>query len=117
MEDGIRIPALNNGSSFEQRQALDTLQRLGQAQVGDKTMIDTLAPFSAALSAAAERGLSPADAWLAALPEAEQGMASTTDMISRRGRASRLGERSRGIQDAGATSMYYVLRAFGEGLQ
>lgn len=98
-------------------EALATLQRLGQAEVGDKTMIDTLAPFSSALTAAAERGLSPADAWLVALPAAEQGMASTTDMISRRGRASRLGERSRGTQDAGATSMYYVLRAFGEGLQ
>jgi dihydroxyacetone kinase len=34
-------------------------------------------------------------------------------MISRRGRASRLGERSRGVPDAGATSIYYVLRAFG----
>ena len=42
-------------------------------------------------------------------------MRSTTDMVSRRGRASRLGERSRGVQDAGATSIYYVLRAFGEG--
>ena len=37
-------------------QALATLQRLGQAQPGDKTMVDTLAPFSAALNqAAAER--------------------------------------------------------------
>ena len=34
-------------------QALATLQRLGQAQPGDKTMVDTLAPFSAALNQAA----------------------------------------------------------------
>jgi phosphoenolpyruvate---glycerone phosphotransferase subunit DhaL len=34
-------------------------------------------------------------------------------MVSRRGRASRLGERSRGVQDAGATSIYHVLHAFG----
>jgi dihydroxyacetone kinase-like protein len=39
-------------------------------------------------------------------------MQSTTAMVSRRGRASRLGERSRGVQDAGATSIYHVLSAF-----
>lgn len=98
-------------------EALATLQRLGQAHVGDKTMIDTLAPFSAALDAEAAVGKSLPEAWAAALPAAEQGMLSTTEMISRRGRASRLGERSRGAQDAGATSIYHVLRAFGEGLR
>jgi dihydroxyacetone kinase len=96
-------------------QALATLQRLGQAQPGDKTMVDTLAPFSAALTAAAAKGEGTAAAWAAALPAAEEGMQSTVAMVSRRGRASRLGERSRGVQDAGATSIYHVLLAFGEG--
>jgi dihydroxyacetone kinase len=94
-------------------QALSTLQRLGQAQPGDKTMVDTLAPFSAALNDAAARGLGLSDAWAAALPAGAAGMLSTIDMVSRRGRASRLGERSRGVQDAGATSIYHVLHAFG----
>ena len=97
-------------------QALTTLQRLGQAEPGDKTMIDTLAPFSSALTSAAAAGMDLPTAWAAALPAAAAGMQSTVDMISRRGRASRLGERSRGTQDAGATSIYYVLRAFGEGI-
>jgi dihydroxyacetone kinase len=97
--------------------ALDTLQRLGEAQPGDKTMIDTLAPFTAALDAAAARGDDLLAAWAAALPAAEAGMVSTIDMVSKRGRASRLGERSRGVQDAGATSIYHVLRAFGEGIR
>ena len=97
--------------------ALGTLQQLGEAQPGDKTMIDTLAPFSAALDAAAARGDDLVAAWAAALPAAEAGMISTIDMVSKRGRASRLGERSRGVQDAGATSMYVVLKAFGEGLR
>jgi dihydroxyacetone kinase len=110
-DDAMNASAL----SLAMAQALATLQRLGQAQPGDKTMIDTLAPFSAALNEAAASGASITDAWTAALPAAETGMVSTTDMISRRGRASRLGERSRGVQDAGATSIYYVLRAFGEG--
>jgi dihydroxyacetone kinase phosphoprotein-dependent L subunit len=98
-------------------QALATLQRLGQAQPGDKTMIDTLAPFSTALNAAAASGQEISQAWAAALPVAAAGMLSTIDMVSRRGRASRLGERSRGVQDAGATSIYHVLHAFGTGFK
>jgi dihydroxyacetone kinase len=94
--------------------ALATLRRLGQAEPGDKTMVDTLAPFSAALNDAAARNVDTAQAWAAALPAAEAGMRATTDMVSKRGRASRLGERSRGIQDAGATSIYHVLCAFGD---
>jgi dihydroxyacetone kinase len=96
-------------------QALSTLQRLGQAQPGDKTMVDTLAPFCAALTDTASRGLGITDAWAEALPAGAAGMLSTIDMVSRRGRASRLGERSRGVQDAGATSIYHVLHAFGTG--
>ena len=98
-------------------QALETLQRLGQAEPGDKTMIDTLAPFSAALNQAAAQGMAISQAWAAALPAAATGMLSTIDMVSRRGRASRLGERSRGVQDAGATSIYHVLHAFGAGFK
>ena len=79
-------------------------------------MVDTLAPFGQALDEAIAQGHGLAEAWSAALPAAERGMRSTTTMVSKRGRASRLGERSRGHQDAGATSMFYVLRAFGEAL-
>jgi dihydroxyacetone kinase len=98
-------------------QALAMLQRLGQSEPGDKTMVDTLAPFCAALNDAAARGLGISEAWAAALPAGSAGMLSTIDMVSRRGRASRLGERSRGVQDAGATSIYHVLHAFGTGFK
>lgn len=94
--------------------ATETLQHMGGAQAGDKTMLDTLIPFSKALSDAAQETSTVGIAWAAAMPAAATGMLSTVDMISRRGRASRLGERSRGTQDAGATSMYYVLQAFGD---
>ena len=66
------------------------------------------------LNTAAQGNASLSAAWAAAMPAAAAGMLSTVDMISRRGRASRLGERSRGTQDAGATSIYYVLQAFGD---
>lgn len=112
-EDDAEVDAAALAAALAE--ALATLQRLGQAEPGDKTMVDTLAHFSAALTEAAA-GADIPQAWASALPAGEAGMLATTDMVSRRGRASRLGERSRGTQDAGATSIYYVLRAFGEGL-
>jgi dihydroxyacetone kinase-like protein len=42
---------------------------------------------------------------------AEEGMKSTIDMVSKRGRSSYLGERSRGHQDVGATSAYIMLKS------
>ncbi len=94
---------------------LATIQRLGQAQPGDKTLVDTLEPFVRLFQERATTD-STARAWNAALPVAEAGMRATTEMVSKRGRASRLGERSRGFPDAGATSVYYILRAVGEAL-
>ncbi|MCC6313880.1 MAG: dihydroxyacetone kinase family protein [Thermomicrobiales bacterium] len=93
---------------------LATIQQLGGAQAGDKTMIDALAPFAAALEVAAERNPDLAAAWRQALPAAEAGTRATSEMVSKRGRASRLGERSRGFPDPGATSLTAVLTAFGE---
>ena len=93
-----------------------TVQRLGECQPGDKTMLDTLDPFARAFAAAVDSGAGLAEAWATALAAGEAGMRSTADMVSRKGRAARLGERSRGTQDAGATSMAHVLRAFGQAL-
>lgn len=95
---------------------LAALQRLGQAEPGDKTMVDTMVPFVTTLKITIMGGATPGEAWTRALAAAEEGMTSTINLVSQRGRSSRLGERSRGHQDAGATSMYYVLRAFGDAL-
>jgi dihydroxyacetone kinase len=92
------------------------VMQLGGSAPGDKTMVDTLHPFARALRAEVARSGHIETAWAAALPAAEAGMRSTVEIVSRRGRASRLGERSRGHQDAGATSIYYVLQSFGEAL-
>ncbi len=92
---------------------INAVAKLGKAKPGDKTMLDTLDPFLRAYGEATTDGASVTGAWQAALPTAEQGAQSTIDMVSKRGRASRLGERSRGHIDAGAMSMLYVLRAVG----
>jgi dihydroxyacetone kinase len=86
------------------------VQRLGKAQPGDKTLVDALQPFVSALAA------QPADqpllaAWRAALPAAQAGAAATREMVARRGRSAKLGERSLGHPDPGAVSLTYLLQA------
>ena len=47
---------------------------------------------------------------------AEAGRDSTKDMVAKFGRSSRLGERSRGVLDAGATSCCIILSAMADGI-
>ena len=79
----------------------------GSAKVGDKTLIDCLNPAIAAFDAARPEGF--AAALQAMAQAAQQGRDSTVDMVARLGRAARLGERSRGVPDAGATSCCLIL--------
>lgn len=91
---------------------LTMVMRLGKAQPGDKTLIDALAPFVAAL-AAQPPDATLAAAWRAALPSAVAGADATREMVAKRGRAAKLGERSLGHPDPGAVSIVYLLRATG----
>lgn len=87
------------------RAGLEEVQRLGAAQVGDKTIVDA---FSPAIDAY-ERGLRSGDDLVGAASRAhaaaEEGMRATIPLQARKGRASYLGARSVGHQDPGATSM------------
>ena len=84
---------------------------IGKANPGDKTLIDTLSPAVRAIEAAEKEG-KPLTGALADFEEAaKQGMESTRQMLAKIGRASRLGERTIGHQDAGATSCYFILRS------
>jgi dihydroxyacetone kinase-like protein len=40
---------------------------------------------------------------------AKQGKESTKELVAKKGRAARLGERSKGVLDAGATSCWLIL--------
>lgn len=92
------------------------ITELGHATPGDKTMIDALHPVVESLRASEAAGTEPVAAIAAALRAADAGAASTTDMVARLGRASRLGERSRGLPDAGATSFAIIVRALAAAL-
>ena len=84
---------------------------IGKANPGDKTLLDTLAPAVRAIEAAQKEGKSLANALTDFEQAAQKGMESTKDMLAKMGRASRLGERTIGHQDAGATSCYFILRS------
>jgi dihydroxyacetone kinase-like protein len=84
---------------------------LGKANLGDKTLIDTLSPATRAIEAAEKEGKTLSGALAEFEQAAKQGMESTKGMLAKMGRASRLGERTIGHQDAGATSCYFILRS------
>jgi len=94
--------------------ALEGVIGIGQAKPGDKTLLDTLQPAVDALNEARRDGKPLSEALARFEKAARMGMESTKDMVARMGRASRLGERTRGHQDAGATSCFFVLQAFAQ---
>jgi len=88
---------------------LAAIQEVGSAKVGDKTLLDALVPARDAFEAARGTGLPFAECLVRMAQAAEAGKESTRAMVARVGRASRLGERSRGALDAGATSCALLL--------
>lgn len=91
---------------------LDGVIARGKAAVGDKTMIDALAPAADAAKVAADDGGSAAQVLTAAAEAAQTGAESTEPLVARKGRASYLGERSAGHVDPGARSTALLLSAF-----
>ena len=77
----------------------------GKSAVGDKTVLDALVPSLAAAEADRDRPLD------AALDAARAGVAATRDLVSQRGRAAWIGERTAGHPDGGATAYLRLLEA------
>ena len=90
------------------------VQRRGKAELGDKTMIDALAPAVEALTSALAGGAAADEALRRSAEAARDGMTATIPLVARKGRASYLGERSAGHQDPGATSSWLLLRTAAE---
>lgn len=98
------------------RSGLSGLQEIVQAQVGDKTLVDTLEPAVVSLENSAASGEDFTSALEKMKEAAAAGRDSTKDMTAKFGRSSRLGERSRGVLDAGATSCYIILTAMADAM-
>jgi phosphoenolpyruvate---glycerone phosphotransferase subunit DhaL len=92
--------------------ARKAVEDLGGAKPGDKTIMDTLVPAQEKYQSAIGAGSEFVQALQQMADAAEQGKESTRDLVAKIGRASRLGERSRGTLDAGATSCALILGTF-----
>jgi dihydroxyacetone kinase-like protein len=92
--------------------AVNGILERGKAQPGDKTMVDAWYPAMIALESGRAAGKGLTACLEDAVREAEKGMKSTAEMVSQKGRSSRLGERSLGHQDPGATSAFLILDSF-----
>ena len=96
---------------------LSGLYEIVDARPGDKTLVDTLTSAINGLKQAESEGKSFAEALDMMKECAEEGKESTKSMVAKYGRASRLGERSRGVLDAGATSCCIILKAMASGMK
>ena len=83
--------------------ALEELDDMSGAKVGDKTMMDAVIPASAAI--AAYPGESEAELFTLAAQAAEEGAENSKNFVSKFGRAKSSGARTIGTPDAGAVSM------------
>lgn len=91
--------------------AVEAVKQRGKADVGEKTMLDVLVPVAQALRQGAESNVP----WVELLDHlcgvAEVGVEATRDMLAIKGRASFLGERSKGHIDAGAKTAQLMVAA------
>lgn len=88
--------------------ALEALNEMSGAQVGDKTMMDALIPASEAI--AAYTGNDEQELFAAAAEAATRGAEASKQFVSKFGRAKSYGTQTIGTPDAGATSMAYFFR-------
>ena len=111
-QDKIEITQADFASIMEAIVA--NIESISEAKVGDKTLMDCLMPAKEAFVNATAEGKS----FVASLDEmiaaAEAGRDSTKDLIAKLGRSSRLGERSRGVLDAGSVSCCLILTTIAE---
>ena len=91
---------------------LDGIQSIGSAKVGDKTLLDALVPAIEAFddAIAVGRVLRRLRSTTLVAGGREPVATRTIDLVAKIGRVSRLGDRSLGVLDAGATSCAIILK-------
>lgn len=93
------------------KKAYQNLSDLTDAKVGDKSLIDVLVPAIETYEKAVDGGEAFNECLTQSLATAKTGLEATKKIPAKIGRASRIGDRSIGYQDAGATSCYLIIEA------
>ncbi len=91
------------------RAFVDSIQNLGGASIGDKTMVDAQVPFADVFESSISQGVQFNDAWNRAAVAATSAAKATADLIPKMGRARVLGEKSVGSSDPGAISFSLIV--------
>jgi quinol monooxygenase YgiN len=119
MADGVgdrgSLDATSLATAFEAGGA--RVQKQTKAQLGDKTMLDSLLPALGALRASADAGDDAARALHNAADAAAHGADLTRNWLPKFGKARFSGERSRGHPDPGATSLAMIFAGLSAGIQ
>jgi dihydroxyacetone kinase/dihydroxyacetone kinase-like protein len=90
------------------RAAAEGIKARGQSDLGDKTLLDALVPFTDRLEQELSSGAEAGKALAAATATAREAAEATKELVAKRGRASYTGERSRGSVDAGAMAVAVI---------
>ena len=109
--EGVTTIAANEMAAFW-RAYRDGVMERGKAKPGDKTVVDVLVPIADALDAAAAAGHSLGAALDAAVVAASSGLEATKSLVAQHGKAAAFQDRTRGLQDAGATVAVLIVTAF-----
>lgn len=93
---------------------IDGIIARGKANLGEKTMLDTLIPSYEEFHKNILNGIELPEAFSKALIKGKEGIEKSKNIIATKGRASYLGERSIGHLDPGSISSYIILETINE---
>lgn len=92
------------------RAAVQGVMERGQSKIGDKTMLDALAPAVEALAAAVQDNKPAGEVSSDVYQAAVAGVEKTKTMQSVHGRAAYYGEKSIGRPDPGASAVMFIIK-------
>jgi len=121
MRGGAKLKDLSVINSSQLSEFFDAaangIQDRGKANLGDKTMLDVWLPTAKKIKDISNNTDDIIEILEKGLFTANESMLSTKEMLSKKGRSSKLGERSRGHIDPGAASSALIFRTFHEAVQ
>jgi len=95
---------------------VQSIENRGKAVVGDKTMVDAFRPGIDFLKKQ-EINENEVEVFKEFVDVMKDGAEETVDMVAKKGRSARLGERAVGHKDPGAESSWMIMNAFYEELE
>ena len=91
--------------------AANGIKERGKAEIGDKTMLDVWMPAADEMTKQVSNGADLMIALECAVKKAENAMNDTKNLLAKKGRASKLGDRSIGHIDPGAASSFAIINS------